>query len=516
MRTNLVHLVAFLTVAASLGTGSPSRADAPSPVHRPVTDSDAFARETDAWMSDALARLEVLPGLAVAVVVDDRVVLARGWGVADREANLPATEETVYYIASATKSFTALAAAILDARGAIDLESSFASHVHGIAIDPALVPEQVRLRDFLTHTSGIENDPIASRLAYTGEHDPELLGRLLAKCAPAEDAPLGAFRYSNAGYNIVTILTDREIGKPWQDLLRDEIFEPLGMKRTTAYVSRVREQAWPMAAPYSGAPVDGNHRIALEKHDDTMQSAGGMMTTARDLGRWLAFQLGDGRLDGEQIVDAAIVRGTRDPLVEASGRPPFGGDHYGLGWWIGSYRGHELVHHSGGFAGFRSLVSFSPDGRVGVAVLGNEATVGARFVDVAAVWMYDWWLGSSEEERAAPGLLDELLAQRVELDARFAAQAEAFAKRKWMLSRPREAYAGTYASDLWGTVEITAENGELVVRAGRLQCVATAFEKPETMRVELVPGTGQVAAFAPEDGAVETLSIGGDVYARVK
>jgi hypothetical protein len=68
----------------------------------------------------------------------------------------------------------------------------------------------------------------------------------------------------------------------------------------------------------------------------------------------------------------------------------------------------------------------------------------------------------------------------------------------------------------WGTVEITAESGELVVRAGRLHCVATAYEKPETMRVELVPGTGQIAAFAPEDGAVETVSIGGDVYARVK
>lgn len=485
------------------------------PTTRPIADAPAFVDDTEVWLTDALARLEVIPGLALAVVVGDEPVLVKGWGVANREKNLPSTAETVYYIASATKPYTALAAALLDARGQVELESSLARHLHGAEFPGELEPDQVKLRDLLTHTSGIDNEPIAGRLAYTGEHDPQTLWRLLEHSTPVEGAPIGTFKYSNVGYNIYGMILDRELGTPWQDVLRDQIFRPLGLERTTAYASVPHKRGWPLAAPYFGVHPDGIQRLYLEKQDNTMQSAGGMMTTAADLGRWLEFQLNEGAIDGRQMIDAAVVRATHEKLVEADGgRPPFGSQHYGLGWHHGTYRDRAVLHHSGAFPGFRALVSFAPAAGVGVGVLTNEGTVGSRFADIVGMWVYDWWFDVPEDERAAPGAVDQLAAMRAQLDAKLAADFESRARREWMLSRPLDAYTGTFVNDLWGTVEVSEQDGRLAVRTGNLRCVTTAYEKPETARIELVPGNGMVIAFEPQEGEVEQVRIDGDVYVR--
>ncbi len=506
-----------LRVLVALCTASMLVTAAASGAHRPPSDAARFAADADAWITDALTRLEVVPGLVLAVVVDDQTVLAQGFGLADLEHDVDATSDTVYYIASATKSFTALAAAILDARGEIDLASSLASHLDGVEMAPELVPDRVTLTDLLTHTSGIDNSPIAFRLAYTGQHDPDLLWRLLASSTPTEDAPLGTFRYTNVGYNILGMILDRETGMRWQDQLAATIFEPLGMARTTAYASRPVAGGWPRAMPYVGVVPGGPERIPLEKADETMQSAGGMMTTARDLARWLTFQINLGRLDGRPIVDADVVRRTHEPLVATGeeGRPPFGQTAYGLGWSHGALHDHRVLHHSGGFPGFRSLVSFMPDDRVGVAVLVNEGSIGFRLADVVGVWAYEWWLDVPAGERTASGDADALVARRAQLVERVAADRAKRAARTWALSRPLGDYVGRYANSLYGTVEIGEHEGRLNVRLGNLSCVSEPYERPETMRVELVPGSGRVLRFEPETGPVERIQLDGDTYERV-
>lgn len=484
-------------------------------VRRPLSDAPAFVAETDAFVSDALERLEVVPALTMAVVVDDRVVLARAWGTADREAGTAADARTLFYIASATKPFTALMAAILDAEGKVDLASPLASHLHGATLPAELRPQDVKLRDLLTHTSGIENPPIGYRVAYTGEHDPDLLWSLLDDAIPAKDAPLGTYRYTNVGYNIYTMISDRETGKRWQDQLHDRIFRPLGMERTTAYPSLGAREKWASAAPYFAFGPQGVQRIALEKTDATMQSAGGLLTTAEDLGRWLAFQLSDGRVDGRQVVDAAIVRATHEPLVstgDAKSGSPFADTAYGLGWSHGRFRERQVLSHGGGFAGFRSVIAFLPEQRVGVAVVVNEGSIGGMLLEVAVSSAFDWWLGTAETPAAAR--VDELLSRKAMFAERMAAEYAKRADRTWMLSRPRTAYAGTYASELYGTVQVAAAGERLEVTQGNLRCTAEPFTKEETVRVELVPGEGRVLAFEPAEGAVERIVLDGDTYVR--
>ncbi len=484
---------------------------------RPVADAEAFRLEASELLTTTLRNLEVVPGIIIAVVIGDEVVLAEGYGTADRENGVPSTGETIYYIASATKPFTALTSAILDHRDVIDLDDPLSKHLHGTTLNRALTPDKVRLRDLLSHTSGINNNPIATRLAFTGEHDPATLWWLLGKSEPMEDAPLGTFRYTNVGYNIIGMILDRETEKPWQDLLRDEIFQPLGMHRTTAYASLPKREGWPQAAPYFGLHPDGIQRLYLQKTDETMQSAGGMMTTAEDLAQFLELQMNDGKVDGHQIVPASVIRRTHEKLADVDeGRPPFGQSGYGLGWSHGSWQDKTVLYHNGGFAGFFSTISFMPEAGIGVAVVTNEAAMGGRLAGAACGWAYDWWLDTPEEDRSAEAMITQFADMRSQIVERVGIDLAKRAEREWQLSRPREAYAGSYMNELYGTVDIELQEGELAVAIGNLHCISTPYTKPETMPIELVPGQGEVIAFELAEGRVERLIWDDDVFQRVK
>lgn len=486
----------------------------PAVARRDASDWDVFATEANALIASALAEITEVPGLAMAVVVEDRVALARGWGVADIENDVPSTGETLYYIASATKPFTALAAARLHARGIIDLDSSLASHLEGSGMDLELVPAAVTLRDLLSHTAGLENGAMTTRLAYTGEHTPELLWRLLSATEPNEAGP-GSFEYTNFGYNLLTLVLERELDQPWQDLLRDEVFAPAGLQRTTAYASLPVAEGWPVAAPYFGMHPEGMWRVPLVKVDATMHSAGGMLTTAEDAARWLLLQLNDGRIDGQQIFDPEVIHETHLSRVEPedSGRRLFGTTGCGLGWLHGSYAGQEVLHHSGGYPGFRSLISFMPEAGVGVALFVNESSVGNPLAETLVAWAYDWWLESGTETG------DEALARVVQMRDRFAERIEAGfaerAQREWALELDRAAYVGRYANSAYGLVEVQVEGESLEVRMGQLHCVAEPFSEPNSIRVELVPGQGEVMRFiVGEDGHVSAMEYDGARFAR--
>lgn len=505
MRRTLAVL--FLLGPALLAAG-PARA-----THRPLADRDAFAVEADAFARGLRERLGGVPGFSVAVVVDDQVVLVRGWGEADRASGTPVDGETVFYIASATKPFTALAAEILDARGTLDLDTPLAGHVKGLA--PELHADRVMLRDLLTHTSGVENGPLGHRLAYTGQHDAKIRRDLLATSVPNAKAPLGTFDYTNVGYNILGVILESEQHGAWQDLLAKEIFVPAGMNHTTALASRPAKEGWTRARPYAGFGPDGLQPLPLEKQDNTMQSAGGMMTTAADLARFLSMQMNEGRLDGRQVVPAEVMRATHRARVETTKESsPLGAQGYAMGWFTSEIAGEPLLHHAGGFPGFAALLSFAPRSRVGVAVLTNEASLGARWSPILALWAYEWWLDVPLAERKAAGAIDALVERMAALQVRIADDLAERSKRVSQLARPITTYEGTYESPLWGTVIVKARDNQLAVTHGNLSCVTTAFTNPETARLELVPSQGAVIAFLPVTGAVERITISEMTFER--
>jgi CubicO group peptidase (beta-lactamase class C family) len=449
-----------------------------------------FAAQLDAAIGEAMAR-KLAPGLGVAVYSRDGVYV-RGFGVADMATGEAVTPATAFYIASSTKSLTALALAALHARGRLDLDQPLAAYAPDAPLPAAVRPGEVRLRDLLTHTGGISNDALAYRLAFTGDHDPATLWRLLATSEPNREAPLGRFQYTNVGYNIATVLTDRQLGIGWQDLLRREVFRPAGMARASARMSEAKAGGWSVAKPHGLGPDGTVGRVYLEKTDRTMQSAGGVIMSTQDALRWLELLVEGGRVDGRQVIPESVLKATLAPRAEVGLTfAEYHRNQYGLGWYIGDYRGEPMVHDFGSFAGFRAHVSFMPRRRIGLAVFANDGTVASPLTDVIANYVYDTAAGASDAvQRYQAGL------ERVAVRAKAMVQQVAGrAPPAWTLTRPRAAYAGVYENEAWGRIEVTVQDGNLHLRYGVMKAQAQAYPASDSIRVELEPGRGQVVAF---------------------
>jgi CubicO group peptidase (beta-lactamase class C family) len=477
-----------------------------SPAPKPAPPSLAISGEINELVEVAMSELGVVPGFSVAVYTPEGVY-ARGFGVTDVETGDPVSEETAFYIASSTKSFVALTMNILHHRGEIDLDATLNEYAPDAEFPYSIAPDEVILRELLTHTSGVSNGPIGFRAAFTGQHTPELNWRLLSTSEPNEDAPHGTFDYTNEGYNVLTVMTDRKLGVDWQDLVAQEIIEPVGMTRTTAYMSKANSEGWSLARPHYTGAEGGPVRVALEKTDETMQSAGGMVMSANDALRWLELLVEDGAVGGEQIIPAEAVRETRAPLAEFGGA--FGDykrDHYGLGWYTGPYKDDMLVHHFGGFAGFRAHVSYMPDRKVGVAAFVNDSETGFTLPDIVANFIYDRLAGDPDARAAADVAVEELVTARDQAFKNAAADRERRAAREWKLSLPREKYVGVYENGLYGAIEVTLEGEDLVLSIGNLRSVTEPFTAPESIRHELIPYSGDVMMFVLNDsGEVEAL-----------
>lgn len=467
----------------------------------------AFAADIDAAVARALAKLPEVPGLGVAVY-SAQGTHARGYGLADAEAGTPSDADTAYYIASSTKSFTALAMAALHRRGEIDLDGPVSAVAPGAPFPAAVGADRARVRDLLTHTSGMSNDPIGFRVAYTGQHDAPTLWRLLGETQPNAEAPLGKHQYTNDGYNILTVLTDRRLGMRWQNLLEREIFRPAGMTRTTAYMSRARAAGRTVAQGYVSGLPEGRTRVPLMKVDATMQSAGGLVMSARDAARWLELMANDGKVGGRQVVDAEAVRITRAGAVDTGEvrAGDFGANRYSPGWNIGRYGDDDIFFHYGGFVGFRAHVSYIPARRIGVAVFANDSSVGGRLGDAVAKYAYGRLTGDPAAQTAFDAAVEGLAGSLQQGRDAVKADREKRAQRPWTLSRPRAAYAGTYVSAALGEIEVRAEGDDLHVRFGQMRSKAEPFVQPETIRVELVPFNGSVIGFDPAAGPPAALT----------
>ncbi|WP_292067178.1 serine hydrolase domain-containing protein [Brevundimonas sp. UBA7664] len=496
--------LAALAVAAVMLAAPPAVA-APDVV-RLRSDADAFIRR-------AMDRIGVVPGLAIAVVDGDETVMTAGYGVADLATGAPVDADTRFYIASSTKSFTALAIAAMDARGEIDLVSPLStwSGAPGLPADLG----RVSLSDLLSHRSGLDNSPISYRAAFSGDHTPEVMQRLLAATVTLDDTPYGTFRYSNAGYNLATTLLEARDGRDWRLLVRDEVLNPLGMADTTGWLSEARAEGAVITAGHLGYPADGPVRSPLQKVDATMQSAGGLVSTPGDMARWLEVQINDGVLDGRRVFPEGLVASTHQPLAaNETTFGPYTRESYGLGWQIGRYGDDVLIHHFGNFSGSRAHVSFMPARRIGVVVMVNEDVLAGGLADLVANYVYDWRAARPDLEAFYDAAVGELVDRRDRGRAAIARQQAERAARPSMLARPVAAYVGTYESPLLGTVRIAERDGAMVVSMGVMEAVAESFTQPESVRVELAPMQGQSIQFGGDGDAPDRLVMMGETFLR--
>ena len=457
---------------------------------------------------------EVAPGIVVVVVKDSRVILLKGFGYADLETKRPVTPQTVFYIASSTKPFFALTAALLDHKGVVDLDAPLSRYLPSVKLQAPLSPDAINLRKLLTHTHGVGDGPVHFRMTLTGEGTRSELVDLLALHPPSKSGE--EFRYTNLSYQVASLALESHLNQSWKETLQSTVLAPLGMKDTTAYISRVNRDQ--LATPYMIEGASNYRRLYYGKADANMSAAGGLVTTAEDLARWLEVNMSRGRVAGRQIFPAAVVAETHRWQVDQDAQFAWVRRYgYGLGWNIGSYEGETLVHHHGGFSGFYAHVSFMPRHRLGVAVLTHEVVLGDVLAENVAQYVYDNLLGLPGiklrwEKRVA---FAPQLAQKER--ERLVAERARRAARQQPLPFPLEAYAGVYESREGGRMEWRVKDNKLEVSIGPLWSEAEVYDAAKNeLRVEVTPGSGQVIRFDFSGDRAESLTAATIKFKRIR
>lgn len=481
-----------LLLGLSLVTAS---ACSPESSSRVGEDGGRLAPELDPLVHE-LFELDLAPGMAVAVVTGDELAYARGFGFADVEARRPVTPETLFYIASTTKAITALAAALLDHGGVLELDAPLSRYIPELQLKPPLSADSITIRDLLTQTHGIRSGgPVVFRTAFTGQFTENQLLEFLQTYEPAESGR--AFRYGNLGYNLAGIAIERATGEGWKEVVRTQVLEPLGMSSTTAYMSQADNAR--LAMPYFPTP-EGFRRIPLTKADANMHAAGGHVTSVVDLSRLLEAMLNEGRMGDRAVLPPEVIADVQRPqVVQDREFGPFHRHAWGLGWDIGTFEEDTLLHRFGSYAGYRPHVSFMPVHKIGIAVLVNDLPLGGRLADLVAIRIYDHLLdkpGRAESWAARVGRTAES-AERAR-----AGLAEDLARRA---ERPQEtrlplaSYAGTYSNDELGSMVWREADGELSVAMGLLTGPIEVFDgEQDRFRVEL-RGRGEIVQFLTDD-----------------
>lgn len=305
------------------------------------------------------------PGAAVAVIVGDRVVFAKGFGVASVETGMPVTPDTLFRIASTTKMLTAAALVTLAEEGKIKLDAPVGNYVKGLS--PKL--SRVTLHQLLSHTAGIRDG-----FSFQGLHDDSALADFVRSWTDAYlvAEPGEIFSYSNLGYALAGRVLEEVSGKSYADAMNDGLFQPLGMRRST--LRPMMAMTYPLAQGHDIVPGQTNLSVVRPFADDARFWAnGGVFTSIVDYSRFAVAFLNDGKLEGKQALSPAVIAKLSAPHVEMPGGNAAEHPRHGYGLNIRDYRGVRVLQHGGLRVGFGSLVRIVPEFRFAVLILANKS-----------------------------------------------------------------------------------------------------------------------------------------------
>ncbi|MDQ7832693.1 MAG: serine hydrolase [Desulfovibrionaceae bacterium] len=426
--------------------------------HGGPADAAAALDDLDAFVVQALGDWQV-PGAAVAVVKDGATVYAKGFGLRDVDKKLPVTPDTVFAIGSCTKAFTSATLALLADQGAIRLDTPVRDILPGFRMHDDYATAHVTPRDMLLHRTGLPR--YDALLAMRPDVSREEAVALLRHLPPNKELRAG-FEYSNLMYVAAGRLAEVVSGQSWETLVAGRLLAPLGMT-ATSFSPQTAQASPDFARPY----VSRRGRFAEIPFADITPfgPAGSMFASARDMARWLAFHLQDGRVGDEALITKTAMTEMHTPqIITPRGEPnpeiPFGG--YGLGWGVTAYRGHLLVLHDGEIDGFKALASFMPGDGIGVVVLTNR--MGAPLPEIVAFQIYDRLLGLSPFPWAERAKADRAQAGKTR-SARTATPLPDPANPA-PPTHELSAYVGLYRHPAFGEVRIEHRDAGLVAHCG--------------------------------------------------
>ena len=450
--------LALVLLGATSGCGSASGGGRSGPSVAP----DHMLAGLDAYITQAVADWG-LSGLSIAVVKDDEVVFARGYGEREAGGGSPIDENTLFAIGSNTKLFTAVAAGLMVDQGRMKWDDPVSQHLPGFQLYDPWVTREITIRDLLSHRSGLGRR--GDLLWYGSEHDRSEILRRIRFLEP-NSSFRAEYGYQNVMFLAAGEATARAAGRSWDELVQQGIFEPLGMRRSNTGVHQLANDS-NVATPH--ALTEDGILLPMPWRDiGNIAPAGSINSSALEMAEWLRFLLRGGRHGSQTLIrpetlDEIFTPQTLLPLASDSLFPSTHFRTYGLGIVAQDYEGREVFWHTGGIDGMLSLVSLVPEEGLGLVVLTNTGNSNNLF----SALMYkilDSYLGGAERDWS------DIMLRQTRQAAEEAAQATLRASESRVTgTRPSldpGAWVGLYEHPLYGDASVTLEGEKLVVRRG--------------------------------------------------
>jgi CubicO group peptidase (beta-lactamase class C family) len=398
-----------------------------------------------------------IAGLSIAVVKDDSVVFARGYGVREVGGSATVDEHTIFAIGSNTKLFTAVAAGMLVDEGKLDWGDRAIDRLPGFQLHDPYVTREMRLDDLMSHRSGLgrRGDALWYGTEFTR-------GEVLERIRHLE--PNSSFR-SAYGYQNIMFLAAGEIvaraaGASWDDVIRRRIFRPLGMDASSTTTLHL-PAGGNVASPHQR--IDDRLVPVPWRNIDNIAPAGSINASALDMTRWLRFLLADGQVGDERLIEPATLARIERPHTLL----PFAPDSlvpsthfmaYGLGIVTMDYLSAKVLWHTGGIDGMLSLTAYVPEHDLALVVLTN--TTGRNNLFTALQYrVLDAYLGGSERDWSRIYLDRTLEAEARAAEAQ--AQVEASRISGTSPSLSLDGYAGRYTHAMYGEAVVRHTDGRL-------------------------------------------------------
>src|SRR5438552_7833364 len=434
-----------------------------------ITIAAEKSRVTSGQVTHAIQELEqlaqkqiqenALPGLAIAVVFQDKTVYAKGFGVRDTSAKVPIDADTVFQLASLSKPIGSTVVAELVGEGKITWDSKLSVLDPTFAMFDPWVTREVTIRDMCAHRSGLP-EHAGDLLEDLGFTRAEILRRL--RYQHPDSSFRSHYAYTNFGMTEGAVAAAKAYGLEWEDAAKQKLYNPLGMTSTS---SRYADFIARRNKALGHVLVDGKWVQKFKRDPDAQSPTGGVSSSVNDLAKWMLLQLASGKFEGKQIVNEKALAETHYPHM-LTGFNPFTQlpTFYGLGWNV-SYdpEGRLRLNHSGAFGlGAATYVNLVPGEQLGIVVLTNAyplgiaEALGTTFLDIALYGKPTQdWFAIFKQVYSNPAAIGTVLG--FDYSKPPASLAPAL---------KNSAYVGRYANDFFGDISIIEKDGGLAIMQG--------------------------------------------------
>ena len=426
-----------------------------------VGAQEITSAEIDALTEKTLETFDV-PGIAVAVVKNGKVIHAKGYGVRSLNTKEKVDEHTLFGIASNSKAFTSAALGMLIDEKKLTWDTKVRDVIPEFKMYDPYVTEEFTVRDLLTHRSGLGLG--AGDLMFWPDQNNFSKKDIIHNLRYLK--PVSSFRtkydYDNLLYIVAGEVVSRVSGVPWEDFIETRILQPLGMSQTAASFKRLKDKS-NVIDPH--APVEGTVKVIRRDWSETANAAGGIYSNITDMSKWIIMQMDNGKYgNGKQLfsVDVHEEMWTPQTILPVRGNNSYNThfSSYGLGWGLTDVKGYKQATHTGGLAGIVTQVTLLPELKLGIIVFTNQQS-GAAFTSITNT-IKDSYLGIKGLDRVKENH-DRVL--RGEAEAKKITDAiwrDIEAQQKANTSKSDvNLFTGTYQDKWFGDVAISMKNGKL-------------------------------------------------------